>query len=127
EWRAPDNFVLLVADENFDPYSYVISANVRCRQLSRAGMQRLIDAVLAAQAQKPDNQIAKEVGVSPTTVGKRRKAAEARGDVSKVETRKDSKGREQPTRKPRAEPPAPKPAPLPQPEPEPEAPKLDTS
>src|SRR5262249_54520725 len=50
---------------------------------------------------KPDLQIAKTVKVSATTVGTVRREMEAKGDVSKLETRTDRRGRGQPARKPR--------------------------
>ncbi|MBV8737632.1 MAG: hypothetical protein JO058_01135 [Alphaproteobacteria bacterium] len=85
----------------FDPWAFAISVNLHRRHLTIEQKLELIDEVLKAQPQKSDNQIAKETQSSPTTVGKRRKAAEARGDVSTVKTRTDTKGRQQPARKPR--------------------------
>jgi hypothetical protein len=49
--------------------------------------------------EKSNRQIAKDVNASPTTVGKKRAAMEAAGDVSKLDTRTDSKGRQQPASK----------------------------
>src|SRR6516164_8999495 len=49
-----------------------------------------------AAAIKSDRQIAETVKASPTTVGTVRAEMEAKGDVSKLDTRRDSKGREQP-------------------------------
>jgi hypothetical protein len=52
-----------------------------------------------ANPEKSDRQIAKTVKVSPTTVGTVRTKMEAKGDVSKLDTREDTKGRRQPARK----------------------------
>jgi DNA repair exonuclease SbcCD ATPase subunit len=55
---------------------------------------------LKADPSKSDRQIAEQTKTSPTTVGKVRAEKEASGDVSKVDTRTDTKGRKQPSSKP---------------------------
>jgi hypothetical protein len=84
-----------------DPAAYVISVNARRRHLKPAEKRKIIKALLKANPEKPDLQIAKTVNASPTTVGKVRSEMEAKGDVSTVKTRKDTKGRRQVARKPR--------------------------
>jgi ParB-like chromosome segregation protein Spo0J len=81
-----------------DPAAYVISANIRRRHLDQAQKRDLIAKLLKAQPEKSDRQIAKTVKASPTTVGTVRAEMEAAGDVSKLDTRTDTKGRKQPTR-----------------------------
>ena len=49
-----------------------------------------------ADPSKSDRQIAETVKASPTTVGTVRAKMEANGDVSNLDTRRDTKGREQP-------------------------------
>jgi len=83
-----------------DPYAYVVSANIHRRHLSTEQKRDLITKLIKATPGKPDFQIAKTIKVSPTTVGTVRREMEAKGDVSKLETRIDTKGRKQPSRKP---------------------------
>jgi ParB-like chromosome segregation protein Spo0J len=56
-------------------------------------------AAIKADPTRSDRRIADEIGVSPTTAGKVRSDLEAKGDVSKMDTRTDTKGRRQPGRK----------------------------
>jgi ParB-like chromosome segregation protein Spo0J len=84
-----------------DPYEYVLSANLHRRHLTVAQRREIVAKVLQAQPEKSDRQVAKSVGTSPTTVGSERKKLEQAGDVSKLDTRTDTKGREQPATKPK--------------------------
>jgi ParB-like chromosome segregation protein Spo0J len=79
--------------------AFVISANLHRRHLKGEQKRELIARLVRATPEKSDRQIAQTVGASPTTVGDVRAQAEAAGDVSKLDTRKDSKGREQPAKK----------------------------
>lgn len=96
-----------------DPVGVVVSLNIRRRNLTRAQKRDLIAKLLKMQPEKPDLTIAKAVQASPTTVGTIRAELEENGDVSNLETRTDSTGRQQPARKPRQpkqQPKQPKPA-----------------
>jgi hypothetical protein len=95
---------LLPWDETkIDPYVFVISANIHRRHLTAEQKRELIAKLLKAQPEKSDRQIAATVRVSPTTVGTVRAKMEATGDVSKLDTRTDRRGREQPAkRKPKS-------------------------
>jgi DNA-binding Lrp family transcriptional regulator len=84
-----------------DPDAFVASMNAFRRQLTPEQRQAAIAVLVKAMPEKPDLQIAKKTGASPTTVGKVRKQLEESGDVSTVETRTDTKGRKQPGAKPR--------------------------
>jgi ParB-like chromosome segregation protein Spo0J len=84
-----------------DARAYVISMNIKRRHLTAEQRRGLIKKLLKVNPEKPDLQIAKTVNASPTTVGKVRTEMEAKGDVSKLETRTDTKGRRQVARKPR--------------------------
>jgi hypothetical protein len=85
------------ADKHFDdPAAYVISANIHCRHLTAEQKRELIAKLIKAQPEKSDRQIAGAAKASPTTVGTVRAKMEAAGDVSKLDTRTDSRGREQP-------------------------------
>jgi hypothetical protein len=83
----------------FDPYTYVISANIHRRHLTVEQRRELIAKLLKADPSKSDRQVAGIVKASPTFIGKVRAEKEATGDVSTVDTRTDTKGRQQPARK----------------------------
>jgi hypothetical protein len=82
--------------------SLVASLNLHRRHLDAKGKRAAIDALLKLDPGKSDRQIAEQTKSSPTTVGTRRKKAETAGDVSKLDTRTDTKGRKQPSTKPKA-------------------------
>jgi ParB-like chromosome segregation protein Spo0J len=84
-----------------DIIAYVISANIHRRHLTAEQKRELIGKLIKADPTKSDRQIAKQVGASPTTAGKVRSDLEAKDDVSKVDTRTDTKGRQQPVHKPK--------------------------
>jgi len=96
-------FILLGRD--VDPWAYVISANLHRRHLTAEQRRELIAKLIKATPEKSDRQIAETVKASPTTVGTVRAEMEATGDVSKLDTRTDSKGRKQPARKTTTKPP----------------------
>jgi hypothetical protein len=80
-------------------YRYVIAANIQRRHLTTEQKRDLIAELLKADPSKSDRQIAKQTKTSPTTVGTVRAEKEASGDVSKLDTRTDTKGRKQPSKK----------------------------
>jgi hypothetical protein len=82
-----------------DPYAFVISINIRRRHLTTDQKRELIAKLIKATPEKSDRQIAETAKASPTTVGTVRAEMEAKGDVSKLDTRTDSKGRQQPAKK----------------------------
>jgi len=84
-----------------DPWAYVVSANIHRRHLTGEQKREIIAELIKAQPEKSNLQIAKTIKVSPTTIGTMRREMEAKGDVSKLETRTDTKGRQQPSSKPR--------------------------
>jgi len=77
-----------------------LSLNVHRRHLPAEERRKLIAAEIKVDPSRSDRQIAETVKVSPTTVGTVRAELEAKGDVSKLDTRQDTKGRKQPSRKP---------------------------
>jgi len=52
-----------------DPYSYSDSANIKRRHLSKEDQKRIAAELVKADPARSDRSIAKEVGLSPTTVG----------------------------------------------------------
>jgi hypothetical protein len=82
-----------------DVYRAVLALNVHRRHLTAEQKRDLIAELLKADPSKSDRQIAEQTKSSPTTVGKVRAEKEATGDVSKVDTRTDTKGRKQPAKK----------------------------
>jgi hypothetical protein len=84
---------------SFDPYAYVVSANLRRRHLSPEQKRDVIAALLKAQPEKSNRRIATMADSNRTTVGEVRSGLEATGDVSITDTRTDAKGRRQPARK----------------------------
>ena len=82
-----------------DPYSYVLSVNVRRRHLSADQKRDVIVALLKAQPHRSNRQIAKQVGASHPHVAKVRREAEKAGDVETVTTSIDTRGRRQPAKK----------------------------
>jgi hypothetical protein len=82
-----------------DPKKLAYSLNVYRRHLTAERKRELIEALIKDDPSKSDRLISKEVGASPTFVGKVRAEKEATGDVSTVDTRTDTKGRQQPARK----------------------------
>jgi DNA-binding Lrp family transcriptional regulator len=87
-----------------DPYELVLSLNIHRRHLTAEQKRELVEKLVKQTPDKSDRQIAKETKTSPTTVGKIRKEAENAGDVSKLDTRTDTKGRKQPSAKPKKSP-----------------------
>jgi hypothetical protein len=79
----------------------VRSANLYRRHLNTDQKRDTIAKLLKAKPEASDRQIAKQTKSSPTTVGTVRKGMEQAGDVSKLDTRTDTKGRKQPSAKPK--------------------------
>jgi hypothetical protein len=98
KWEECD--CVTVLDSSVDPYAFVISANIHRRHLTTEQKRDLIAALLKAQPEKSDRQIAKIAHVSHPHVGKVRTELEKSGDVETVTTRTDTKGRQQPAKKP---------------------------
>lgn len=73
--------------------SYAEDVNYKRRQLSREEKNERLRKKIIANPEKSDRQIAKETGVSPTTVGVARNQLESDGKVSKLDTSKGSDGK----------------------------------
>jgi hypothetical protein len=91
------------------PAAYVCSANVFRRHLRMSNKRKrhLIDRVLTESPELSNRQIGKITRTDHKTVAAKRDEREGRGEIPTSKTRKDSKGRRQPARKPRK--PEPKP------------------
>jgi ParB-like chromosome segregation protein Spo0J len=87
------------ADET-TPEEFVMSANVHRRHLTPDDKRKLIAALLKANPERSDRATAKIADSNRTTVGQIRRDLEQKGDVSIIDTRTDSAGRQQPATKP---------------------------
>jgi DNA-binding Lrp family transcriptional regulator len=92
---------VIVLDKSVDPWAYVVSANVHRRHLTIEDKDRLIVQWLKADPTKSNRRVAKLTDTSHPHVAKVREHAEKAGDVETVTTSVDTKGRRQPTSKPR--------------------------
>jgi hypothetical protein len=79
--------------------AYVISHNIHRRHLTSEQKRDLVDKLLKLDPEKSDRQIAAMAKVHHTTVANQRSKQEGRGEIGHVETRTDTKGRKQPTRR----------------------------
>ena len=70
-------------------------------KLSRAEKRQAIAEALKEDPEQSNRQVAEEVGVSDKTVQPIREELERRAEIPHVESRKDTKGREQPASKPK--------------------------
>ncbi len=86
-----------------DPYTYVMASNIKRRHLTAKQKRDLIAALLKLAPERSDRQVAKDVGVSHTTVATVRELAESTGQIGQFATRTgaDGKTRRQPAGKPR--------------------------
>ena len=97
--KAADVEPQFVEFDGDDPIAYAISLNVHRRHLTSEQKREVIAKLLKAKPENSNRQIAKQVKASPTTVGTVRSKMEQEGDVSRLDTRLDSKGRRQPSQK----------------------------
>lgn len=86
-----------------DPYRLAASYNIHRRHLTAEQKRDLIGKALKTFPEKSNRQIADQAMVSHPTVAKVRRELERTGDVETVSTVVDTKGREQPARKPHAD------------------------
>jgi DNA-binding Lrp family transcriptional regulator len=87
-------------DQGIDPYAFVISANIHRRHLTGYQRDELIAKLLKADPTKSNRRIAKMAKASHPHVAKVREQLEKKGDVETVTTSVDTKGRQQPAKKP---------------------------
>ena len=92
---------VIVLDKSVDPWAYVVSANVHRRHLTIVDKDRVIVQLLKTDPTKSNRRVAKLTDTSHPHVAKVREHAEEAGDVETVTTSVDTKGRRQPTSKPR--------------------------
>lgn len=78
--------------------TFAYSLNLNRRHLTREQRRDLIAQSLRQDPQLADREHARRTGASPTTVGAVRTRLEDAGDVSKLDTRTDALGRQQPAR-----------------------------
>jgi hypothetical protein len=85
-----------------DPYAYVVSANIHRRHLTAEQKRDLIAALLKTRPEQSNRSIAKQTKTDHKTVASVRTESEGRGEIPHIETRLDSKGRQQPAKKQKA-------------------------
>jgi hypothetical protein len=96
-----DNSMIFEAiPTDIDPDAYVISVNIRRRHLTPEKREQLLIEIIARTPKKSDRQIGREMGFDHKTISRARAKGEARGALPHVETHTDTKGRQQPARKP---------------------------
>lgn len=107
-WRAAQEIGLehvpVMTQEFGDDAAHLrlgLSLNFDRRHLTGAQKKAAAETLLRQDPKQSDRAVAVAVGLAPTTVGTVRADLEERGDVSKLDTRTDTTGREQPARKPR--------------------------
>lgn len=84
------------------PEEYVWSMNIARRHLTPEQKREFIEKLLEADPTKSNRQIAKQAKVSHPTVAAVREEQESRGKVYHVSKTADTKGRQQPVKKPKA-------------------------
>ncbi len=100
EGSTPNNRFFEVVEVD-NPIAFVISANIRRRHLTSEDRHRIIGELLKLDPSKSDRQIGREGNADHKTVGAVRDQLERRGEIPHIGTRTDTKGREQPARKPK--------------------------
>jgi hypothetical protein len=85
---------------SIDAHAFIISKNIHRRHLSAEDKRDLIGLLLKANPEKSDRQIATVTKADHKTVGVVRSDLEGRGEIPHVEARTDTRGREQPVKKP---------------------------
>lgn len=80
--------------------AYVKSLNAHRRHLTSAQKRKVVADYLKANPTVSDRQVAKEAGVSDKTVASERRDLESRSEIPDVDKRTDTKGRQQPSKKP---------------------------
>lgn len=91
---------------DFAKADYALTVNLARRHLDQKQRRQLVANSVKEAPQLSDRQHARRCGVSPTTVATVRKELEDEDLVSKLDTRTDRRGREQPASKPSAPEPA---------------------
>jgi DNA-binding Lrp family transcriptional regulator len=89
----------LKGENAVDPWAFSFDANFRRRHLKPSLRREVIAEYRKRRPDLSDNAIAKELDVSPTTVASVTKELEAKGEVSKMETRIGRDGKKQASRK----------------------------
>jgi hypothetical protein len=94
---APHRIVIIADDA--DAVSQVLSLNFYRRHLDIKECRALVKAMLKNQPEKSDRLIGRILDLSHPTIAKDRKELEAAGEVVKISTSTDWRGRKQPARR----------------------------
>jgi ParB-like chromosome segregation protein Spo0J len=97
-WRTRQATAEVLAADERERLALVV--NLARRQVTAAARRLVCEHELKRDPGRSDRSIATSIGCSPSTVGSVRAGLEAGGRVSKLDTHRDSTGRDQPARKP---------------------------
>jgi hypothetical protein len=97
-----DPELIEVVSPETDPVAYVIGVNIRRRHLTGEQKRNLVAQLLKTNPERSNLQTAKIVGVDDKTVASVRRKMEARSEIPNVAKTVDTKGRKQPTSKPKS-------------------------
>jgi hypothetical protein len=102
-WSAYETPFSLLARhrDGDDPYALALSLNLHRRHLTTEQKRELIAKLVKAKPEASNLQIAKQVKADDKTVAKVRSELEARSEIPNVKIRTDTKGRNQPSTKPK--------------------------
>jgi hypothetical protein len=95
-YAMPKPRVLSSLDDDISPVEFVICANIARRHLTVEQKRSIVEELIRAKPEASNRQIAEATQTSHPTVGKIRQSMEAAGDVEKVSTSTDTRGRRQP-------------------------------
>jgi hypothetical protein len=87
-----------------DATEYTVSANIHRRHLTTSDKKRLAEALLKDNPERSNRSTADLVKLDPKTVGVVRCEMEKREEIPNVEKRVDTRGRQQPAKRPAHEP-----------------------
>lgn len=96
-----NNLIFDEVPSDIDAVAYIVSVNIHRRHLTAEERQNLLIELIARAPAKSDRQHGKDIGVDHKTIALARAKGEDVGSIPHVESRQDTKGRQQPAKKKR--------------------------